>query len=323
MGKTSIEWTRSDDGTAGMTWNPVMGCSRVSEGCRACYAERIAARFSGPGQPYEGLATMGKNGPRWTGKVRLIDSALYEPLRWRKPRRVFVNSMSDLFHEQLSDEDIDKVFAIIQASPQHQFQVLTKRPERMRIYVIGAKDRVRDACEYLADERGWFHAHQDRAWPLDNVWLGVSTENQETANERIPFLLRTPAAIRFVSCEPLLGHIALPIPRTWGRRSDGKWGCDACYNGDRCDERNHVSRNSCEACLGTGAVQSIDWCIVGSESGPSARPMDRAWARALKDQCVAAGVPFFLKQTLDERGRKVSLPLLDGRQWAEFPGGVQ
>lgn len=227
------------------TWNPVRGCSRVSEGCRHCYAERVAARFSGPGKPYEGLAVMKSDGPHWTGKVRLVAAALDLPLRWRKPRRIFVNSMSDLFHKGLTDHEILKVFVTMARARQHTFQILTKQPRRMlEWFLVCADDTVRPLA--------WAGV----PWPLPNVWLGVSVEDQETADERIPLLLQTPAAVRWVSAEPLLGPIEFPtMLRNW-----------------------------------------IDWLVVGGESGPGARPMHPDWARGLRDQCVAAGVPFFMKQ---------------------------
>lgn len=188
---TSIEWTEA-------TWNPIRGCSRVSEGCRNCYAERVAARFSGPGQPYEGLAkwrTIGgpecavathpEREPQWTGEVRFIEERLTDPFRWSKPKRIFVNSMSDLFHEKVKDEWIAEIFSIMARTPQHVYQILTKRPERMR-------------------QHGRCNCYSK---PLPNVWLGVSVEDQKTADERIPPLLETPAAVRWVSYEPALGPV--------------------------------------------------------------------------------------------------------------------
>ena len=186
---TGIEWTDA-------TWNPIRGCSRVSEGCRHCYAERVAARFSGPGLPYEGLAVMRDGEPRWTGKTQMIWKHLEDPLRWRRPRRIFVNSMSDLFHEDLAPDWIGRIFAIMAAAPQHTFQILTKRPRRMHGFVAGPSSDPKAA---------------NIGWPLPNVWLGVSAENQATADERIPLLLETPAAVRFVSAEPLLGAIDLDV----------------------------------------------------------------------------------------------------------------
>lgn len=206
------------------TWNPIRGCSRVSEGCRACYAEAFAARFAKPRQPYHGLAEMTPSGPRWTGKVRLVPEHLADPLKWRKPRRVFVNSMSDLFHEGLKNEEIAAVFGIMAAAPRHTFQVLTKRPERMLEWFCWYdenrnKRRFRhpELIEHAAaivrpiigdDADIIFRAANACAgrdsWPLPNVWLGVSVENQKTADERIPLLLQAPAALRWVSFEPAL-----------------------------------------------------------------------------------------------------------------------
>lgn len=185
MGKhTEIAWTDA-------TWNPVRGCSRISTGCERCYAERMAARFSGPGLAYEGLAKMTPSGPRWTGELRLAMNHLKDPLKWKEPCRIFVNSMSDLFHENLSLTDISMVWGIMRAAPQHVFQILTKRPERMRTW-----------AQAWLDQEGEL---------LPNVWLGVSVENQETADERIPILLKTAAAVQFLSCEPLLGPINLRL----------------------------------------------------------------------------------------------------------------
>ena len=183
---TTIEWTDR-------TWNPTRGCARVSSGCEHCYAERIARRFDRPGGSYEGLTT--SNG-RWNGQIRLVPEKLEEPLRWRKPSRVFVDSMSDLFHESVPDYYIEMVFHVMGLAHQHQFQVLTKRPERMRALL--------QSCELQDAICG-----AEVPWPLRNVWLGVSAEDQTTADERVPLLRETPAAIRFLSCEPLLGPIDL------------------------------------------------------------------------------------------------------------------
>jgi protein gp37 len=276
--KSKIEWTEA-------TWNPIRGCSRVSEGCRNCYAEAVAARFSGPGQPYEGLAKMTSHGPRWTGQVRVVKEHLFDPLQWRSPRRVFVNSMSDLFHEKLAGLHMDQVFAVMAMAPQHTFQVLTKRPERMRQYVNDqdASRRLGSALRSLA--LVWpkrclaaaAYAIESIEWPLPNVWLGVSVEDQAAADERIPLLLRTPAAVRFLSCEPLLGPIdfhsmTTDPPNSGFALTDGL----GCFDGE--------------------PPAGIDWVIVGGESGPHARPMHPDWARQIRDQCVAVGVPFFFKQ---------------------------
>ncbi|AIM41020.1 hypothetical protein PBI_SQUIRTY_73 [Mycobacterium phage Squirty] len=240
---TSIEWTQA-------TWNPVTGCQKVSAGCDHCYAETIAHRFAGTKAYPNGF------------DVTLRPDRLDWPLRKRKPLRIFVNSMSDLFHEQVSDEYIAEVFAVMAAAPQHTFQVLTKRHARMRSLLSSAT--FQGDCEHrMLDQYGVL----DNEWPLPNVWLGVSTENQKWADIRIPALLDTPAAVRFVSAEPLLG----PIDLVQSINVDPF----AAY---------HFKPGG------------IDWVIVGGESGPGARPMHPDWARSLRDQCQAAGVPFLFKQ---------------------------
>lgn len=294
--RTSISWTDA-------TWNPLAGCSRVSEGCRNCYAEGMAARFNKPGQWGEGLATMvrtpdGKSAPRWTGEVRFNEGALDQPLRWRKRRRIFVNSTSDLFHEAVPDEWIDKVFAVMALSPRHTFQVLTKRPERMREYLDWPDMPYRVASTALTVGRnlpdghpGWSPnrwkysptlGHTRARWPLPNVWLGVSVEDQVTADVRIPYLLATPAAVRFISAEPLLGPLDIaswlaPVSTPGHCVSiDGDW---------------WHAPGSCPNCR-----PPLDWVIVGGESGPRARPMHPDWVRKIRDQCAEAAVPFHFKQ---------------------------
>ena len=337
---TGISWTDA-------TWNPVRGCSRISEGCRHCYAERVAARFSDEGQPYHGLAVRKlkvisddeqRTEARWTGEVRLVPEHLADPLRWHKPRRIFVNSMSDLFHERLTNEQIAAVFGVMAASPQHTFQALTKRARRMREwfawYQPGAVDRIANALDDAliangADFRSRSainRASRDATWPLPNVWLGVSVENQNAADDRVSDLLTTPAAVRFISAEPLLGPTSL-------------W---AFIDGEL--------RNKSLSALGSGPLPGLDWVIAGCESGPGARPCDVTWLRSIRDQCAAARVAFFLKQAeestdlgadglldvgdddsiafgdgskLKARGgggnRIVELPYLDGVQHAAFP----
>lgn len=201
---SKIEWTDA-------TWNPVRGCSRLSPGCGGanhqggCYAEKIAARFSGPGQPFEGFAERTAYGGRWTGKMALVDDMLRQPLHWRKPRRIFVNSMSDLFHKDLPDEAIDKVFAVMALAPQHTFQVLTKRADRMREYCQRLDNEpVRDTVRRIV--AAWPRnapVPAEITFPLPNVWLGVSVEDTERKT-RIDDLRATPAAVRFLSGEPLL-----------------------------------------------------------------------------------------------------------------------
>ena len=332
--KTKIEWTDA-------TWTPVKGCTRVSEGCRNCYAEIMAARFSNPGQWGEGLATIvdtpqGKD-HRWTGAVRFDEGELLKPLSWRKPRRIFVCSTSDLFQDAVTDEQIDRVFAVMALCPQHTFQVLTKRTARLRAYIarLSAEGQTRWAADILSDaayDMGidedsavavanwingfslWRHAPADDnpldgsvpRWPLPNVWLGASVEDQQRADERIPDLRETPAAVRFISFEPLLGAV----------------------NAD---------------------LTGIHWAIVGGEGGPHARITPLAAFRSLRDQCAEAGVAFFHKQNgewihesqlgwLDpgidtdnvrwqvidgesyyRLGKKLAGRLLDGREHSELP----
>ncbi len=268
---TKIEWTEA-------TWNPVRGCSRVSPGCEHCYAERMARRLDGPGRPYEGLTVMGKKGPRWSGVVRTVPEKLGDPLRWRKPRRVFVNSMSDLFHADVPDEYIAAVFGVMAACPQHTFQVLTKRAEEMLDWfrTVGALYAPESGTEHLAanlaDALGSDNPTPNLQWPLPNVWLGVSAEDQQRADERIPLLLQCPAAVLWVSAEPLLGPIdfsAYLTPRLPGDPPP----------------RNRFS-----------PMDGLDWIVIGGESGPGARPCNEEWPRNIIGQCRAAGVPVFHKQ---------------------------
>lgn len=303
--KTKIEWTATHnaDGTVtpGSTWNPMRGCSRVSEGCRNCYAERVAARFSGVGQPYEGLI---RNG-RWNGVTRFVPEKLTEPLHWTRPRRIFVDSMSDLFHESVDELDIWRVFGIMALARQHTFQILTKRSGRMlELMTRRSIGSMTDAQEqtisfaehygrerwpgFVFDSRGsdqWKYTNTTAervknrrpwpGWPLPNVHLGVSIEDQGCI-DRARDLCATPAALRFVSAEPLLGPLDL------------------------------------SGFLGTGPNQ-IGWLISGGESGPGARAAHPDWHRSLRDQCKASGVPLFFKQhgdwlsvgDLDDTGPKV------------------
>lgn len=310
MAKTKIEW-------ADRVWNPVTGCTKVSEGCRNCYAELMASRF-------------------WKDRkftdVRIHPDRLDQPLSWKKPARVFVNSMSDLFHPDIPFEFIDEVFYIMRVAEHHTFMVLTKRPERMLKFLEWQKP-IRWPANWVG--------HQP------NVWLGVSVEDQGTADKRIPLLLQTPAAVRFVSCEPLLGPIDLwkfaTREETFGSMYDHR-GSYGFYPGLPSEPVKYH--------------EGIDWVIVGGESGKNARPMHPDWARSIRDQCVDAGVPFFFKQWgewqwTDERlemqrlangekerkltsinvpgaigynhewfrwvGKKKAGRLLDGREWNEFP----
>jgi protein gp37 len=346
---TSIEWTDE-------TWNPTDGCSVCSPGCANCYAMRFAGRFAKPGERYHGLVTVGKNKRAiWTGVLKLDSGKLAKPLRWKKPRRIFVNSMSDLFHENLTNEQIAAVFGVMAACPQHTFQVLTKRAKRMREwfgwlhstvdpYPAGALDLMDDAA--TAELAGHFdcchlNLMASCRWPLPNVHLGVSVENQDAADERIPDLLATPAEVRFLSCEPLIGPIQFK-PFTLGAGTF----CFDCGSGVRVDEDG-----CCATCGADGAWWfGVDWVIAGCESGPGARPAEVLWLRSMRDQCATAtataGVPFFLKQAREQLapilvdgshedarpyivecglgskrkpGGVIGLPYLDGVQHAQLP----
>lgn len=285
--KSKIEWTDA-------TWNPVVGCSMVSPGCAHCYAERMAGRLAAmargdhargfdPGAKGLYDVVLTQDG-RWNGRVRFNESVLDQPLRWKRPRRVFVCSMSDLFHESVPVDWIAHVFVMMARCPQHTFQVLTKRTARMRKLLEGS----------MLDH------------PLPNVWLGVSVEDQRRADERIPELVQTPARVRFLSVEPMLGPIRL------GLATD----CDL-----NCAEHQEAF---CPGTHGKCMLQyvGIDWVIVGGESGPGARPMHPDWVRSVRDQCQAASVPFFFKQwggpSAKANGRE-----LDGREWMEWPRSAE
>lgn len=268
---TGIEWTDA-------TWNPVTGCEKVSPGCDHCYALTLAERFRGaPGHYFEhGF------------DVQLRPDKLDQPLRWRRPRRIFVNSMSDLFHKDIPDEYIARVFAVMAFAPQHTFQLLTKRHARMRSLLSspGFEMLLWAAMVDLPAARAKPDVlcvdFEPVDWPLPNVWLGVSVENQQWADTRIPALLATPAAVRFISAEPLLGPVAFP-------------------------------------------AESLDWVIVGGESGKGARPMHPGWARQIRYQCELVGTPFLFKQwgSHDEHGNPMSKHKagreLDGRLHDGYP----
>lgn len=367
MNRTSIEWTDS-------TWNPLRGCSRVSEGCRHCYAEREANRHKGPGGAYEGLVQLVNGHPAWTGKVTFVEKHLLDPLKWGavldpdapiitrvlrdgafegariRRRRIFVNSMSDLFHENVPDAWIKKIFAVMALCPHHDFQILTKRAERMSATLgsMGVGHQILDLAESIAlseintRNKTWGQWLQgkpiqvsfssagtkvrmlERIWPLPNVWLGVSVENQKAADERIPPLLRTPASVRFISAEPLLGPINLEQLTVLIGTQEARLNSISDYY----KVNEELSR--------------LDWVIAGGESGPEARSMHPDWVRSLRDQCLPAGTAFFFKQwgawvpTKDPgvakaRGiplgdcmswvgrKKIAGAVLDGREWRQFP----
>jgi len=324
---TAIEWTDA-------TWNPITGCSVISPGCTNCYAMRLAGTRLRRHPTRAGLTREVNGNHVWTGETRLNEAALLQPLRWKTPRRIFVCAHGDLFHESVPDEWIARVFAVMAQAPQHTFQVLTKRSNRMRQLMNGPKSHD------LWHPRLWHRS------TLPNVWLGVSVEDQARADERIPALLATPAAVRFLSMEPLLGPVDLTLLHHDGVTNinslRGKHGVGPGFDHD---------------------CAKIDWVIVGGESGSGARPMHPDWARSLRDQCQTEGVPFFYKQWGEylpanseddgERltmwpddgrdleadfsdwgvhpikylpgqemwrvGKKRAGRLLDGREWSEFP----
>jgi protein gp37 len=275
--KSKISWTDA-------TWGIFLGCSKVSPGCEKCYAVRDVHRMAGNPNPkigplFEGLTAYHDNGKLdWTGEVRFVEERLLLPLRWQKPRRIFVNSMSDTFHPHLDIQDIDRFWAVMLLcyfyQRGHVFQVLTKRPHLMARYVNDPSTpaRVLKCAEAIIMESGPFgdNRHQQFGWPLQNVWLGTSIENQKAADERLEHLVRAQAATRFISAEPLLGPVNLgllgTVPYTW---NTGRYAAIYDY---------------------------IDQVIVGGESGAGARRMDLAWARALKEECELGGVKYHFKQ---------------------------
>ena len=312
--KTAIEWARADDGTPGATWNPVRGCSKVSEGCRNCYAMGVAYRFSGDGQPYAGLARKVGGKPEWTGKVMLVEDALEQPFHWRKARRVFVNSMSDLFHPDVPDEFIARVWAVMSLAAWHTYQILTKRPERMQALLSDRAFRrqVVDAAGAMIEGDFAWRAHPAPwRWPLSNIWLGVSVEDQAAADQRVPLLLQTPAAVRFVSAEPLLGPVDLTSLL-----------CGDIFDGEGAPYYDALAGFSYWPSGDFGIHgPALNWVIVGGESGPHARPMDPLWAKSLRDQCQAAGVPYFFKQWGEYRpGVVVDAPWHQDGQFVEMLG---
>lgn len=332
-----IEWCTA-------TWNFLIGCTKKSAGCMHCYAIRVAWRMMHNPNPkvakkFAGTVKRGSNGElNWTGRINFDEDVLSQPLKWRLPRRIFVNSLSDFFHPNVKDEWIDAAFGVMARCPQHTFQVLTKHPERAVEYFkswmtsTGTRERILNICEHAQIAP----VNLKKNWPLPNVQIIASVEDQPTANERIPWLLEIPAAVRGLSVEPLLGPISL-----------------AQYH----KEEGHGTYSTW--------LDYLDWVIVGGESGPDARPMHPTWTRNLRNQCVSAGVPFFFKQhgawieaepelshgiivkpdgerigcsyaspaelkalrasgavLMSHVGKKAAGRLLDGRTWDEFPKAI-
>ncbi len=329
--RTAISWTTA-------TWNPVVGCMKVSPGCTNCYAERMAVRLAAMGQQRYQRATVGN---RWSGYAVLAPAMLGQPLHWLKPRRIFVCSMSDLFHDDVQFEYIAAVFGVMAACPQHTFQVLTKRPQRMLAFFQWLEEETDKVCcdpghDNMSRDvaRRWVLAlaativgpdgaealgasweaieHGDSAatgaqraeeededdddeesqwttlWPLPNVWVGVTVENQGYADERIPLLLQCPAVVRWVSYEPALGPVQF-----WAIR-DGSW-----YDREGATRYNALTGSAWWGGTGEnglGGGPRLDWVVAGGESGGGARPAHPDWFRLVRDGCEAAGVAFHFKQ---------------------------
>jgi len=292
MTKTKIEW-------ADEVWNPMVGCTKLSIGCQNCYAERMFNRFH-----------------RWPvypahekfSDVRCYPERLDQPLHWKKPRRVFVDSMSDLFHEDVPSLFIYKIFDVIASTPKHIYLILTKRPERMCDFVNRIRYIETEELTHLISPSCSYSPYKiNDPISIPNLWLGVSVENQATADYRIPLLLQTPAAVRFVSVEPMLEEINLLQINA----SDKD---ECCILFPLAGEFTCDGRNEPLPIRGGG----IRWVICGCESGPDARSMKMSWAAYLKHQCVFAGVPFFLKQAMID-GKLAKMPELDGKIWDEIP----
>ncbi|MEM6265924.1 MAG: phage Gp37/Gp68 family protein [Pseudomonadota bacterium] len=301
--KTLIEWSEA-------TWNPITGCSLASPGCRNCYAMQLAGTRMKNHPSRAGLTHKVNGNHVWTGEVRFNEGWLDQPLRWSKPRMIFVCAHGDLFHEDVPDEWIDRVFAVMALCPQHTFQVLTKRSRRMRDYIrCGDGTCINIGVRHAIEAMGF-----DDIGPvgkaLPNVWLGVSAENQRWLMQRACDLVETPAAVRWLSYEPALGPLDIePFVLPASQWSAG-WLVNYPFNYPQ---------------------SQIDWVVCGGESGPKARPMQPAWARSLRDQCAAAGVPFFFKQwgewAFDDEGggfkvgKRAAGRLLEGVEHNGMPHG--
>lgn len=329
--RTKIPWTDR-------TWNPVTGCTPTSRACDRCYAKRMANRLAGR-HGYD------KDNPF---KITWHEDVIRQPLTWRTPAKVFAISMGDLFHPDVPDEWIDKVMAIITLTPKHTYQILTKRPERMLKYFSSEKEHLVDCWEAASYEMGLADKDEDcdapachifnrieREWPLKNLWLGVTAEDQKRANLRIPLLLGTPAAIRFVSIEPMLGVINLRF------LNPGSFTFFNALSGTVSDLDNRSL-----------LTPRLDWVICGGESGPKARPLYPRWVDIIRNQCYLSNTPFFFKswgsyidmgeaakmfnpacridhtnlipkykvrEYMKRTGVNIAFDLLDGKEYKEFP----
>ena len=320
---TKIPWVVNPDGSPGETWNPIVGCTAISPGCLNCYPARQASTRLAHLPDYKGLAKDGK----WTAGPRFLPGRLDEPLHRRKPTGYFVCDMGDLFHEGVADEQIAAVFGVMAACPQHRFYVLTKRAARMRL--IGSTQfrcMVRDRLNKILErQRKPYRWPEDEVpgpphlWFLPNVWLGVTVEDQCAAGNRIADLLAPTAAVRFLSCEPLLAPVALPEAAMMNCRECGNAGSAHLEVG-----YDAYATSLCrKACVKRGEGPFVDWVIVGAESGPHARPCALDWVRSIVRQCADAGVPCFVKQIhLDSDPRRLSRDPAEWPAWArvrQFP----
>ena len=326
---SKIEWTEA-------TWNPIVGCSIVSPGCTNCYAMKMAARIEAmwragsidengygvrpaPGAKsldrYSGLTRKVNGNAVWTGKLARAPGHVWStPLLKRKPTTYFVNSMGDLFHEDCPDDWILDALTVMAGASNHTFQVLTKRAARMREFM----SRPGLLEDIYANWHGYCSTPAEvEAWPLPNVWLGVSAERQQEADERIPDLLATPAAVRFVSYEPALGPLKL---WEWDKDEGALRGVGVVLSGGMTASTPDALPEGYD-----DSYPGIDWVICGGESGPNARPMDPEWARSVRDQCTMLEVPFFFKQWgawrngITRVGKAAAGRILDGREWNEMP----
>lgn len=313
---TKIEWTDA-------TWNPITGCQIVSPGCTNCYAMKLAGGRLQHHPSRAGLTQESKSGPVWTGEVRFNREWLTQPLQWTKPRMIFVCAHGDLFADGVEDEWLDQIFAVMALAPNHVFQVLTKRPEKMRAYITDerAYGRILEAAAALRADRPYLGdipiSDPRHAGFWTQLWLGVSVEDQPRAEQRIPILLDTPASIRWISAEPMLGEVDWKRWLPAGRRAIRPNGepfiaphfymirCERCGwtgSSEFCgtDSWGDDSDVYCPNCHTSGAdscmLPHLDWVVAGGESGHGARPMHPDWVRSLRDQCAAADIPFLFKQ---------------------------
>lgn len=294
--KSKIAWTEA-------TWNVVVGCSKVSPGCLNCYAEKMAHRLAcipSTRWRYNGLIDYEKGGYRWNGSVSCIESALTKPLHWRNPRKIFVCSMGDLFHESVPFEFIDKVFAVMALCPQHDFQVLTKRHERRLEYIKGKCQARRIVQSVAVDTVG---CKTPGIWPLPNAWQLSTICNQPEADKYIPVLLDTPAALHGISVEPMLGPVSL------------RWLAAFPENGRMMATKPRPSSTD-----DLDGLRELGWVIIGCESGKNRRRCDPQWMIDLVRQCKAAGVPCFVKQ-VDVDGK--ALGIKDMARWPKELQNIQ